>query len=264
MLLPFGHLPFCAVSIRGTDRPPLQTPMTSSRWRWLAIAVLLLVSAGCARLGVWQLSRLHQRRAINAAIIAARTEPPISLDEPGRRDSAGLAYRRTVATGRYDRSHELVIRGQAYLETPGVYVVTPLRLQGSDTALLVLRGFVPAPDGVRADVGGLDEPGELRVAGLAEPIGSEGGRPLQVEGRSTWARLDLPTLRQALPYPIIPVALRQAPDSALPRYPLRLDAPEVDDGPHLNYAVQWFLFSVMGIAFALVVVARRGGERRAP
>lgn len=238
--------------------------MMSHGWRWLAVAVLLLVSAGFARLGVWQLSRLHQRRAVNAAILRARVEPPISLDESGQRDSAGLAYRRVVGTGRYDRRNELTLRGQAYLETPGVYVVTPLRLQGSDTALLVLRGFVPAPDAVRADLGALDEPGELRVTGLAEPIGNSGGRPFRVEGRSTWSRLDLPALRQVLPYPILPVALLQAPDSALPRYPRRLDAPEVDDGPHLNYAVQWFLFSAMGVAFALVVVARRGGVRRAP
>lgn len=238
--------------------------MTSSRWRWPAVAVLFLVSAGCARLGVWQLARLHQRRALNAAILRARVEPPIPLEEPGRRDSASLTFRHVAGTGRYDRRHEMVLRGQAYLETPGVYVVTPFRLQGSDTAILVLRGFVPAPDAVRADLGALDEPGELRVAGLAEPIGSGGGRPLQVEGRWTWARLDLPALRHALPYPILPVVLRQAPDSALPRYPRRLDAPEVDDGPHLSYAVQWFLFSAMAIAFALIVVARGGGARRAP
>jgi len=143
-------------------------------------------------------------------------------------------------------------------------VVTPLRLRGSDTALLVLRGFVPAADAVRADLGALDERGELHVTGLAEPMGSGGGRPFAVEGRSTWAKLDLPALRTALPYPLLPVVLRQAPDSGLPRYPRRLDAPEVDDGPHLNYAVQWFLFSAMGIAFALLVVAKGGAVRRAP
>ena len=238
--------------------------MTSSRSRWVGVAVLLLVSAVCARLGVWQLSRLHQRRVVNAAILRSRAEPPISLDAPGARDSASLAYRRVTATGRYDRGRELVLRGQAYMGTPGVYVVTPLRLRESDTALLVLRGFVPAADAVRADLRALDEPGELSVTGLAEPIGSGGGQPLVVEGSSTWARLDLPALRGALPYPVLPVALLQTPDSALPRYPRRLDAPEVDDGPHLNYAVQWFLFSVMGIAFGLVVVARGGGPRRAP
>ena len=238
--------------------------MISSRSRWVGVAVLLLVSGVCARLGVWQLSRLHQRRVVNAAILRSRAEPPISLDAPGARDSASLAYRRVTATGRYDRGRELVLRGQAYMGTPGVYVVTPLRLQESDTALLVLRGFVPAADAVRADLRALDEPGELSVTGLAEPIGSGGGQPLVVEGSSTWARLDLPALRGTLPYPILPVALLQTPDSALPRYPRRLDAPEVDDGPHLSYAVQWFLFSVMGIAFGLVVVARGGGAGRAP
>ena len=238
--------------------------MTSSRSRWVGVAVLLLVSGVCARLGVWQVSRLHQRRAVNAAILRARTEPPISLDAPGARDSASLAYRRVTATGRYDRGRELVLRGQAYMGTPGVYVVTPLRLQESDTALLVLRGFVPAADAVRADLRALDEPAELSVTGLAEPIGSGGGQPLVVEGSSTWARLDLPALRGTLPYPVLPVSLLQTPDSALPRYPRRLDAPEVDDGPHLNYAVQWFLFAVMGIAFGLVVVARGGGAGRAP
>ena len=187
--------------------------MTSSRSRWVGVAVLLLISAVCARLGVWQLSRLHQRRVVNAAILRSRAEPPISLDAPGARDSASLAYRRVTATGRYDRGRELVLRGQAYMGTPGVYVVTPLRLQESDTALLVLRGFVPAADAVRADLRALDEPGELSVTGLAEPIGSGGGQPLVVEGSSTWARLDLPALRGTLPYPILPVALLQTPDS---------------------------------------------------
>jgi len=73
--------------------------MISSRSRWVGVAVLLLVSGVCARLGVWQLSRLHQRRVVNAAILRSRAEPPISLDAPGARDSASLAYRRVTATG---------------------------------------------------------------------------------------------------------------------------------------------------------------------
>jgi len=96
------------------------------------------------------------------------------------------------------------------------------------------------------------------------PIGSGAGKPLRVAGHSTWARLDLPALTQALPYPILPVAILQTADSGLPRYPMRLAAPEVDEGPHLSYAVQWFFFSAMAAAFALVVVAKGGGGRRAP
>ena len=222
------------------------------------------MAAVCARLGAWQIGRLHQRRAANQVVLQARAAAPISLDQPGRRDSAALAQRWVRVTGRYDRRHEIVLRGQAYQGTPGVHVVTPLRLRGSDTAVLVIRGFVPAPDAVRADLDSLDEPGERSVSGLALPIGSGAGKPLAVAGRSTWARLDLPALTGSLPYPILSLAILQTPDSTLPRYPLRLAPPDVDDGPHLSYAVQWFLFSAMAVAFALVVVARTGGTRRAP
>ena len=44
----------------------------------------------------------------------------------------------------------------------------------------------------------------------------------------------------------------------LPRLPRRLTPAPLDDGPHLNYAVQWFLFAVLAVVFAVVVVARRG------
>ena len=226
--------------------------------------VLLLVAAVCARLGAWQVSRLHQRRALNLVILRARAEPPVSLDQAGRRDSAALAQRWVRATGRYDRRHELVLRSQTYEGTPGVQVVTPLRLQGSDTAALVIRGFVPAPDAVRADLDSLDEPGERSVTGLALPMGSGGGKPLEVAGHSTWVRLDFPALSRTLPYPILPLAILQTPDSSLPHYPLRLSPPDVDDGPHLNYAVQWFLFSALSVAFAVVVVAKSGATRPAP
>ena len=228
------------------------------------MAILLLVGVICARLGVWQVSRLHQRRSANQEILKARAEPPIPLDRPGPRDSAALAQRWVTVTGRYDRRHELVVRGQAYEGTPGVHVVTPLRTPGSDTAVLVIRGFVPSPDAVRADLDSLDEPGERRVAGLAMPLGSGGGKPLEVGGHSTWARLDLAALARALPYSILPVAILQTADSGLPRYPRRLDPPDVDEGPHLSYAVQWFFFSAMAVAFALIVVAKGGGARRAP
>jgi surfeit locus 1 family protein len=168
-------------------------------------------------------------------------------------------------TGRYDHRQELVLRGQAYQGTPGVHVVTPLRLRGSDTAVLVIRGFVPAPDAVRVDLDSFREPGEQKITGLAQAIGSGGdAKPLEVAGRSTWARLDLPALTRALPYPILPFAILQTPDSSLPHYPIRLAPPDVTDGAHLSYAVQWFLFSFMAVAFAVLVVARSGGTRRDP
>jgi len=222
--------------------------------RRLVILFLLLAAAVCVRLGVWQVGRLQDRRAANRAAAEARSAPVVRL--PGSGGTAGLAQRRLEATGRYDRANEIVVRGTSFQGIPGVTVVTPLRLAGTDTALLVVRGFVPAPDAVTAELDSLDEPGELRVRGVAQPMDSGGGRPLERKGRTTWGALDLAALRERLPYPLYPVVLRQSPDSALPRLPRRLEPPALDDGPHLNYAVQWFLFATMAVVFAAVVVGR--------
>jgi surfeit locus 1 family protein len=224
--------------------------------RRIAIVGLLLIAALFVRLGFWQVARLSERRAVNQAVLAARAKPAVDLGVGAARTSEELSDRWVEARGVYDREHEIVLRGVAFQGAPGVYVVTPLRLDGSGAALLVLRGFVPAPDAVRADVDSLVEPGTVRVRGLATAIGSGAGQPLEHAGRTTWARLDLDALRERVPYPLLPVVVRQTPDSALPRLPRRLPPPELDDGPHLNYAIQWFLFAGMAVAFAVLVVGR--------
>lgn len=228
----------------------------STTSRRIAIALLLLAAVVCVRLGIWQLDRLADRRAQSRSVEESRALPVVHLTAEGARRPDSLADRWVEATGRYDHVHEMVIRGEAFQGVPGVHVVTPLRLKGSDTAVLVNRGFVPAPDAVRAKTDTLREPGEVTVRGLAQAISSGSGRRLVSGGRVTWARLDLAAVRSSLPYPILPFSILQSPAPGLPRLPRRLEPPPTGDGPHLNYAIQWFLFAGMAATFALVVVAR--------
>jgi len=216
----------------------------------------MLLAALCVRLGFWQVERLSERRAVNQAALAARAKPALDLGASVASTAEELGDRWVEATGVYDREHDIVLRGEAFQGAPGVHIVTPLRLSGSRAAVLVLRGFVPAADAVRAKTDSLVEPGTVRVRGLAIPIPSGAGQPVELAGRTTWARLDLEALRARLPYPLLPVVVRQTPDSSLPRLPRRLPVPELNDGPHLNYAIQWFLFAGMAVAFAVLVVGR--------
>lgn len=229
--------------------------------RRIAIVGLMLLAAICVRLGFWQVERLSERRAANEAALAARDKPTIQLGAGADWTAEELSERWVEAAGVYDREHEIVIRGQALQGAPGVHLVTPLRLAGSDSAVLVLRGFVPSPDAVRAETDSLIEPGIVTVRGLASPIGSGGGQRLDHDGLITWARLDLEAARRRVPYPLLPVVVRQTPDISLPRSPRRLPLPELGDGPHLNYAIQWFLFAAMAVAFAVLVVGRTKGDR---
>ena len=230
--------------------------------RRLTLFALVLVAAVFVRLGFWQLSRLGERRAANRAAAAARAEPPRELGVGADWTAAELNERWVEATGEFDHSHEVILRGQAFQGTPGVLVVTPLRSAAGDSAVLVLRGFVPSADAVRAEIDSLQEPGQVRVRGLATSIASGGGQPVEHGGRTTWARLDLEALRARLPYPVLPVLLRQAPDSGLPTMPRRIPPPELSEGPHLSYAIQWFAFAVMTVAFGVLVVRKRDTASR--
>lgn len=225
----------------------------SLRARYILIAGLLLFAVLAVRLGLWQMRRLGERRAANAAAAVARGGPEVDL---ATRAGETTAQHRVRATGAYDRTHELVLRGRVLRGDPGVLLVTPLRLAAlGDTAVLVERGFLPAPDALtlQPDSGALDEPGMHTVRGIALPItrGDDAGVPVTHDGQTTWRRLDLAALRARFPYPILEVYILQTPDSTLPRLPLRRDPPALDDeGPHQSYAIQWFAFATMAVVFA--------------
>jgi surfeit locus 1 family protein len=84
-----------------------------------------------------------------------------------------------MASGRYDDDHAIILRGRVYQGVPGVEVVSPLVLDNGKSAVLVNRGFVPTPDASTVEPDSLREPGTVRVEGIALPIPSGGGAPLQ-------------------------------------------------------------------------------------
>lgn len=228
----------------------------SFRSRLLLIATFAVVALVCARLGFWQLARLRERREANAVALAARAAPPVTLDPKTVLDSA-LEGRRLRVTGRYDHTYDIVLRGRVYNGSPGVEIVSPLVLEDGRTAVLVNRGFLPTPDAVTIQTDSVREFGQVHVEGAALMGSSEGGEPLERGGRTTWARLNLTELGAGVPYELAPFYIRQSPNPALPPFPRRLDPVSIDDGSHLGYAIQWFAFALMAVAFGVVVWRQR-------
>lgn len=233
----------------------------SPRARLALIACFTAVALVCGRLGLWQMDRLRERRAANLAAFAARSAPRVRLDTIAP-ITTQLDGREVSATGRYDHEHDVVLRGRVYDGSPGVEVVTPLVLQGGGTAVLVNRGFLPAPDAVTAQTDSVREFGRVQVNGTALLLPSRGGSPLERGGHTTWARLDREALSALVPYSIAPVYIRQSPDTALPPFPRRLAPLPIDDGPHLSYAIQWFAFAVMAVVFGVVILRQKRAPKR--
>ena len=214
----------------------------------LTLAIPLACAALFGRLGVWQLSRLAERRAFNATLSARRSAPVADVFTLPP-DTAQGHYRRASASGTLLYDREVVLAGRAHQGSPGADLLTPLALPGRDTVVLVNRGWVYSADAATVDQSRWRERDSATVSGFAEIFAPARGRSAAV---STLARafhsLDHAEIERAVGRPVAPYVLVQTSDSAIrDSVPVRLEFPAIDEGPHRSYAVQWFMFAVIAV-----------------
>jgi surfeit locus 1 family protein len=234
--------------------------------RYGILVVGVLTAAVCVRLGLWQVDRLGQRKARNALIQERQDQAPVDL-LAGERSSAFsgsalLHYRRATAKGTFDFEREVVVMARVHRGVPGAYVITPLLMAG-DTAVLVERGWAPAPDGRGVELSALREPTVGEVQGVLMPPPVARDVP---EAERAWPRFvreaNPAVLAGEYPYALIPLVLRRTDDpNALPATMRAVPLPELTNGPHLSYALQWFSFATIAVIGSIVLVLRLGSER---
>ncbi|MDQ2666400.1 MAG: SURF1 family protein [Gemmatimonadota bacterium] len=214
------------------------------------------------KLGFWQLDRLRERRAFNATITQQQLGAPIPLvDLP--RDTARAHYRGASVEGTYDYDHELVYSNRTRRGSPGVDILTPVRIAGRDTAVLVNRGWVYSPDGASVDLQKWREGPTARLKGYVEL--ASGDTALAISSHARVVRhVSRAELKDKIPYPVEPFYLIAFGDTTDLSHPARRDLPVLDDGPHRGYAMQWFAFALIAIAGAGIVVYRDRQQRSEP
>lgn len=230
----------------------------SRRWL-LATALVIAAAAIMARLGIWQLDRLEQRRAFNARAVAQMEESPLTLQEGTLDlDLYSMEYRHVIVTGEYLPQDEIVLRNQVWNtefgSQLGVQLFTPLLVQGTNTAILVQRGWIPQGDAspeartIYRQDGVITVEGQLRRAETDLALGFHPDPTLSPgELRlDAWNTLDLNRLADQMDVTLLPVYLQLIPQGEQD-HPPYASAPQLDlsEGPHLGYAAQWFSFAVL-------------------
>ena len=220
--------------------------------------IVAIVALICVRLGFWQLQRLEQRRARNHATQERMLASPARLSVISD-DSTGLIFRRILLTGDYDDAHTIIIAGRSLRGVPGVHVLTPMRLGGA--AVLVNRGWMPSADAARIEVDSIREPGARNLEALITPFPEDFGRNAPADTfQRVWFHMNGEQLRKQFDYRVLPYVVQILPHRGQPLYPIRLKPPELDEGPHLGYMIQWFSFAIIAIAGWTALILRKKRE----
>lgn len=229
--------------------------------KWIGFHLLCLAAVvGMIGLGLWQLRRLDEKQAFNSRVTEHTNADVVPLDSvllDGPADE--LSYRRVSTTGTYLSDPQFEVVNVTQSGTTGRNMINALQL-ADGSLIIVNRGFVPTGTPLPAP-----PPGEVQVlarlkdgqvAGTGQP--SDDGSQALTEIR----RVDLAALGQQFDQPLAPMYLellesnRAEPDSVSP-----VAFPELSDGPHLSYAVQWAIFSISVAVGWLFAVRKSIGAR---
>lgn len=214
----------------------------------LLLTVLLLAYA-CLLLGRWQWHRLEGKKSGNAIIRTNQKSAPRPVDQVLRRGvdpSSTDQYAVVSATGTYDPSKTVIIRYQTRNGASGVDVVVPL-LTSSGTALLVDRGWFATSNQGLTDASQVPAApsGTVTVTGWVRQ--NAAGSSAEVIDASARA-VSSTQIEPAIGIPVYGGFVQLLTESPEPAIRLaRADPPDLSNGPHFFYALQWWFFGILAI-----------------
>jgi len=223
--------------------------------RWILTTLLAIAGvAVLARLGIWQLDRLAERRAFNQRVLAQLQASTLDLNVAVNQaaDLFNMEYRSVSVSGEYDFSQEVLLRNQVLDGQLGFHVLTPLRIANSDQMVLVDRGWIPFDQSTPDQRAQYQEPGTVFVQGVIRRPQSKpdfGGipDPALAEGETrldAWNIVNLDRIQMQVNAPLLAAYIVQSPEPGWSGLPARqLVLPEITEGPHMGYALQWFTFA---------------------
>lgn len=218
----------------------------------------LTVAVVTARLGLWQMHRGQEKRALQAEMLERAEAPVLSPEALARTPLAaqGQWYRRVTVQGRWLPVTPVYLDNRQMDGRPGFFVLSPLQMDRGDV-VLVQRGWVPRDLQDRSHLPALPVPeGEVLVSARVAPwpsaltaLGADAPGPIRQNAEpealaALWGPALLPySLQQLAPSPVAAGAAAAAEQTLQRRWP----QPALDVRKHDLYAVQWFLFSSLTV-----------------
>ncbi len=233
---------------------------------WLITLAASFAAAVTLKLGFWQLSRAHEKLALQAVIQAQAELPSLnasaliqSISTPSLQQGASataVLHRTITLTGHWLPQHTLFLDNRQMDNKPGLFVLTPFEFTEPVTlakkSILVQRGWLPrnfldrnALPEVVTDAAEVAVTGRIALSPskLFEFKGAESGalrQNIEIEALAKELKLDL------LPYSLLQLDTTSVnADKGQKQLQRRWAQPNYGSEKNYGYMVQWWALSAL-------------------
>lgn len=221
---------------------------------WATIFTILSFFILCM-LGVWQIQRLDEKKALIAQIEAATAIDPMenrlyasAFINAGKR---GEDFISGYVVGRYLHKNEIILGPRTYEGLSGHHIITPAILEDGGT-ILVNRGWVPEDKAEQENRAASLTPGMTVIAGIArKPEGKGYFTPENRPEKNTWYWPDIEAIAKkhqlinVMPY----IFYAQSTPFMTYNFPRPLNTKWMPANNHLGYAIFWFTMAFILLLF---------------
>jgi surfeit locus 1 family protein len=225
----------------------------------LATALMLGI---CIKLGMWQYNKADVRRNLQTQLTARLSKAAVALPTKitGLKNEALETWRfkRVKFSGDYDTRYQILLDNQVQNTVAGFHVLTPMQVEGSNTHVLVNRGWVPR---AAANVGEIPKLPTIETPQGTQKVEGDIGLPASkfftmdtppaADGawQPVWQNLDMTRYAKSVPFAVEPYVVRLDAKSQAGGFVRNWAPPGERVTMHLGYAYQWF-----GFALTLLVI----------
>lgn len=239
--------------------------------------ISLLLSGVMLCCAVWQWERYQFKRELLATYDQNSLSLPIpfSIDRLAPTELNEILYKKIQVRGEYDYSRQLIITNRKGSVGPGHWLVTPLKIAGSEPRILVSRGYIPYADAepvswkkfdfaLAEDLQAVVQPTVPHRSWLApkSALPKYDSQPV-----TRWFYPDLEKIAEQFPYPVITsVYLQRLGPPPIGTFPEEAISIEVPPSTHFGYTIEWILLAIatLAVGFLLQAYPKRKSSHASP
>ena len=209
--------------------------------RWIALTLFLLILIYLfIQLSNWQFDRYDQRVLRNESTNVALSLAPKKIDSTSQMTNL-KQWEKVELIGNYLSDQSKLVRKQYLENNLGFWVITPFKIQNGEN-ILVNRGWIPIGSSASSNQSiPLAPVGTVNLEGYLQPFTESITQPKDLPLNQV-NTIDYKYFESTIANNFYVQLAKSSPmDNQAAIIPL----PELSNGPHFSYAIQWILFALL-------------------